>query len=132
LIRQGYKCSRLICLREKNVKGQVQWLTESLFPGYLFINLQDDANWVPLRSTRGVSRVVGFGGRPLPVSESLVVELQDRSEKTLKSTLDVNDKLMAKRSPPSELDTILMTKDGDLRALLLVELVTRQQSYASH
>lgn len=129
LIRQGYQCSRPTCLREKTVRGQRQWLTESLFPGYLFINLPDDANWVPLRSTRGVSRVVGFGGRPLPVSDSLVVELQDRSAQTLKSTLGDDDKLSGQSSAFPELDAIFMTADIDQRAFLLIDLVTRQQSY---
>ncbi|WP_332455243.1 transcription termination/antitermination NusG family protein, partial [Pseudomonas fragi] len=35
---------------------------ESLFPGYLFIHMPPGANWAPLRSTRGVARVVAFGG----------------------------------------------------------------------
>lgn len=35
---------------------------ESLFPGYLFIQLdQLNDNWHPIRSTRGVNQLVTFG-----------------------------------------------------------------------
>lgn len=46
---------------------------EPLFPGYLFVNL-DDANpvWSRLRSTRGVLRVVGFGNRPAPIEDDVI------------------------------------------------------------
>lgn len=73
--------------------------------------------------------MVGFGGTPLPVSDSLVVELQDRSAQTLKSTLGDDDKLSSQGSAFPELDAIFMTADVDQRALLFIDLVTRQRSY---
>ncbi|WP_428480681.1 transcription termination/antitermination NusG family protein [Pseudomonas chlororaphis] len=127
LIRQGYQCSRPTCRSERSVRGQRQWLTESLFPGYLFINLPDNANWVPLRSTRGVSKVVGFGGRPLPVSDSLIVELQYRSAKAFTLTSNVDDKLSNCSGAFSELDVIFLTDDVNKRTLLFIDFVTRQQ-----
>ncbi|VVN65342.1 transcription termination/antitermination NusG family protein [Pseudomonas fluorescens] len=129
LIRQGYQCFRPTCCREKSVRGQHQWVTESLFPGYLFINLPNDANWVPLRSTRGVSKVVGFGGKPLPVSDPLIVELQHRSAQASTSTLNVDDKLNVDGSAFSELDVIFMTSDVKKRALLFIDFVSRQQTW---
>ncbi len=71
LLRQGYECSRPACRRERLLRGQMQHVQESLFPGYLFIHMPQGANWAPLRSTRGVARVVAFGGRPLAVSHEL-------------------------------------------------------------
>ncbi|RML53195.1 Transcription antitermination protein RfaH, partial [Pseudomonas syringae pv. maculicola] len=51
-------------------KAQVE---EALFPGYLFIHMdQVHDNWYPIRSTRGVSRIVTFGGHPVPVRDHLI------------------------------------------------------------
>ncbi|HCJ30844.1 MAG TPA: transcription/translation regulatory transformer protein RfaH, partial [Pseudomonas sp.] len=61
LTRQGYECLRPTITRERLLRGRRQSVVESLFPGYLFIRLGAEADWGPLRSTRGVLRVVGFG-----------------------------------------------------------------------
>ncbi|HSA40732.1 MAG TPA: transcription termination/antitermination NusG family protein, partial [Mycobacterium sp.] len=58
---------------EKLGGGRIQKVEESLFPGYLFIQLDAQSNWAPLRSTRGVSRLVVFSGYPLPVPAGLIL-----------------------------------------------------------
>ena len=51
---------------------------EPLFPGYLFINIDEsDPLWSKLRSTRGVLRVVGFGGKPMPVPDEVIAYIHD-------------------------------------------------------
>src|SRR3546814_21059985 len=35
-------------------------------------------NWYPIRSTRGVARVVSFGGEPTPVKDELIEQLRQR------------------------------------------------------
>lgn len=72
LTRQGYVCYCPQQSVERTVSGCTQRANGSLFPGYLFIALASGDNWAPLRSTRGVSRVVGFGGMPLAVDSSLI------------------------------------------------------------
>src|SRR5690606_9962776 len=39
LIRQGYDCYRPLLRRERLVRGRTQTVLESLFPGYLFVQL---------------------------------------------------------------------------------------------
>ena len=80
LQRHGYACTRPVCRRVRIVRGQPRTVQESLFPGYLFINLPASTDWSPLRSIRGVSHIVSFGGRPLPVANSVVLKLQHRDE----------------------------------------------------
>lgn len=54
------------------VRSRRQVKVQSLLPGYLFIALVDEANWAPLRSIRGVTRVVSFGGMPVKIDDRLI------------------------------------------------------------
>jgi len=128
LTRQGYECSRPVCRRERLVRGRRQELLESLFPGYLFISLSANDSWAPLRSTRGVSRVVSFGGKPLPVSEGLVLQLQSRAEVAFFSEFKTGQNVRIIEGQFSELDAIFMAMDGDDRVMLLLNILSRQRS----
>ncbi|VVP04556.1 Transcription antitermination protein RfaH [Pseudomonas fluorescens] len=127
LERQGYEILRPKYRYQRLIRGQCQWVVESLFPGYLFINLPTESNWGPLRSTRGVSRVVGFGGVPLAVSGSLVRQLQARVGINGKSELKSGDNVRIIEGEFAELDAIFMAVDGDDRVILLIRLLNRQQ-----
>lgn len=127
LLRQGYACFRPQHSCERLVRKRRQTLVESLFPGYLFIQLADDDNWAPLRSTRGVSRVVGFGGRPLPVTDSLIAQLQRRSVARAQSLLAPGTSVRIVQGSFAELDAIFMSMDGEERVILLLNLLSRPQ-----
>ena len=127
LVRQGYECSRPLCSRERLLRGKRQLVQESLFPGYLFIHMPLGANWAPLRSSRGVARVVAFGGQPLPVSQQLVEQLQARALTAVVSPFKPGDKVTVKEEGFSGLDSIFMCMDGEERVILLINLMNRQQ-----
>ncbi|MHC8355022.1 transcription/translation regulatory transformer protein RfaH [Pseudomonas sp. LB3P81] len=127
LTRQGYGCMRPVCSRDRIVRGQRTHLQESLFPGYLFINLPDDTNWAPLRSTRGVNRVVSFGGKPLPVSWELITQLRNRVEVS-QPAFAVGDRVRILEGGLAALDAIFMSADGEERVILLINLLHRQQT----
>lgn len=127
LVRQGYSCSRPVCRRERLVRGKCQFIQESLFPGYLFIHMPDGANWAPLRSSRGVTRVVAFGGQPLPVSQKLVEQLQARAQNCIISTFNPGDKVSLLEEGYAGLESIFMAMDGEERVILLINLMNRQQ-----
>jgi transcriptional antiterminator RfaH len=59
-------------------RGRIDIRTEALFPGYVFIRLNEQSNWRGLRATKGVSRLVAFGEHPLAVPDELVLGLQAR------------------------------------------------------
>lgn len=62
LTRQDFKCYRPTHRVERVQRGRRTTSMESLFPGYLFIQLdQLNDNWHPIRSTRGVNQLVTFG-----------------------------------------------------------------------
>ncbi|MGD2074366.1 MAG: transcriptional activator RfaH [Gammaproteobacteria bacterium] len=54
-------------------RGKWRRSIEPLFPRYLFIRLAlGRDNTAPIRSTRGLTRLVGFTGRPAPVPEAFI------------------------------------------------------------
>lgn len=127
LLRQGYVCARPICHRERVVRGRLQRVQESLFPGYLFINLPSTADWSPLRSTRGVNRLVSFGGIPLAVCGNLVAHFQKRVESVCSLPFRKGDSVKILDGGFTDLDAVFLTMDGDERAILLIDFLNRQQ-----
>lgn len=127
LMRQGYHCYRPQRSCECIVRGYPQIKVQSLFPGYLFIALANDANWAPLRSTRGVTRVVSFGGMPVKVDARLIAQLQQRAGEAPKPVLREGESVRITDGSFAELDAIFMAMDGDERVLLLLNLLNRQQ-----
>ena len=126
LVRQGYECSRPACQRLREVRGKQKVVQESLFPGYLFIRMPSGANWAPLRSSRGVARVVAFGGQPVPVGQGLVEQLQARAQTAVLSPLMPGDKVTVSDEGFAGLDSIFMCMDGEERVILLINLMNRQ------
>lgn len=127
LIRQGYQCVRPLCARDKFHRGRRQLVIESLFPGYLFIHMPQESSWAPLRSTRGVSRIVSFGGSPLAVGEELIISILERAELEKQISLNATDSAVSMRGGCSELDGIFMSTNGEERVLLLINILNRQQ-----
>ncbi|KJK09794.1 transcription/translation regulatory transformer protein RfaH [Pseudomonas tussilaginis] len=127
LVRQGYLCFRPKLKRERVIRGGTKVALESLFPGYLFIHMSEGANWAPLNSTRGVSRVVSFGAHPLAVGEEMVQQLQQRAESELCTQLKIGDNVRITSGSFEGLDAIFTASDGSHRAWLLITLLNRQQ-----
>lgn len=128
LQRQGYTCFRSTYSRERHLNGQRRIITESLFPGYLFIQLSLQDSWSPLRSTRGVSRVVAFGGYPLPISDALVDELQERDHQAIVTTLfKPGENVRINEGPFAELEAVFLTMEGEERVVLLMNFLQREQ-----
>lgn len=125
---QGYECLRPTFTRERLIRGQLKVATESLFPGYLFIQLDENSNWAPLRSTRGVLRVVGFGGVPLSVDGAIIARLRERAQQeAFRSALEPGQLVRILDGPFAELEAIFLAMDGDERVVLLLQLLHREQ-----
>lgn len=126
LLRQGYACYRPRLQRERLVRGRRQSVVESLFPGYLFIQLKPDSNWSPLRSTRGVNRLVRFGEYPLQVPSSLIDSLQERTPSEPQPLLQPGDRVRIVDGSFAELEAIFLSMDGEERVVLLMKLLNRE------
>lgn len=129
LLRQGYACYRPKYRRQRLVKGVRQTLEESLFRGYLFTQLSMEENWTPLRSTRGLLRVVGFGGKPLAIDERIIHQLQQHAYTTgaEQPFLSPGEKVRIAEGPFAEIEAIFLSMDGDERVVLLLNFLQREQ-----
>ena len=76
---QGYECYFLTMPAEKLRSGKLGVVEQALFPRYLFIRLGHGPtaqSWKPIRSTKGVSRLVTFGTTPTKVDDALITHLR--------------------------------------------------------
>lgn len=57
--------------------GRKATVKEKIFPGYMLIKLSlDDATWLAVRTTPGITGFVGAGKTPTPLSENEVANIQ--------------------------------------------------------
>lgn len=125
LRNQGYVVYHPRLSVERIRRGQRLCCEEPLFPNYLFIRLQRWVdNWHPLRSTRGVARLVGFGGEPRPVDDALIEDIRHRlSRQAAEPALEAGQTVRITDGPFRGLDAIFQSYDGEQRAILLIELL---------
>ncbi|MFN3581946.1 MAG: transcription/translation regulatory transformer protein RfaH [Pseudomonas sp.] len=129
LRNQQFTCYRPVHQVERLRHGRRVILQESLFPGYLFIRLDSlSDNWYAIRSTRGVQRLVGFGHEPTAVEPDIIYSIKTRSEQQSPApVLQAGDPVRILCGPFRELEAIFMRVDGTERAVLLLNLLQRQQ-----
>lgn len=101
---------------------------EALFPGYLFIRMdQMQDNWYPIRSTRGVSRIVTFGSQPTPVCDALIEQIRQRlTVPAPPSGFAQGDPVQIRSRSFNDVEAIFLAFDGTERAVILLNLMQRQ------
>lgn len=128
LLNQGYTCFRPTHRRERVVRGRRKVVCESLFPSYLFIQLGGEDSWAPLRSTRGVARVVSFGGKPLPVRDELIAQFQEHEgDAPVEPGFSSGERVRITSGPLVELEAIFLAMEGEERVVLLMQFLEREQ-----
>jgi transcriptional antiterminator RfaH len=131
LIRQGFTCYRPTQRIERIQRGRRSTSVESLFPSYLFIQLdQLNDNWHPIRSTRGVNQLVTFGKLPIAVADDLIEQLQQQlNEAPIESaTFEPGDRVRINRGSYKELEAIFLSRDGAERIVILLQLLHREHT----
>ncbi|MEB3421679.1 transcriptional activator RfaH [Salipiger marinus] len=103
---------------------------EQLFPGYLFVSLDPNSGaWRSVNSTRGVARLVSFGGRPTPVPLELMSGLFSRcnqdGELLPPEQLREGDLVRITSGPFADFTTTIETIDKDRRVWVLLDVLGR-------
>ena len=104
---------------------------EALFPRYLFVHLEVcRSNWSSIRSTRGVVRLVGFGGVAARIPEPFIAALAEQPAQQ-KKLFEVGERLKVIDGPfvgiETELVRLYRTPDGEARVIVLLEILMRPQ-----
>lgn len=119
-------------ITEKLQRGRITECEEPLFPRYLFVDLGKGLtaqSWAPIRSTLGVQRLVTFGMEPAKVSAELVLQIQpqESSPRRQRNKLfSPGDRVVVQKGPFSGIEGIFKMTDGDIRIIVLIEILTKQ------
>lgn len=129
LVRQGFEAYCPSVATTKRRKGQLASIIEPFFPRYIFLNfdLASD-NWAPLRSTRGVSSIVKFGGVPQRVPSSLVAALRenensDKLQEVTPNTWRLGDSIEIEQGPFAGYKCLFQSERGTDRVTVLLNII---------
>lgn len=115
----------------KIVRGKRQLVTEVLFPGYIFVQLDDQSpSFTSVRSTRGVSKFVSFGSSPAVVPNELIRLVQQQCDQEApradKNTPKTGDIIEITDGAFKGLQAVFSQPDGAMRAIVLVTVMSQQ------
>ena len=60
-------------------QGKLVQKIKPLFPNYLFAKLDIEAHYYKVKWTRGVSKILGVGSEPIPISEKVIRTIKERT-----------------------------------------------------
>lgn len=82
--RQGYQVYCPMIMRSRRHARKVEMVRRPLFPGYVFANLDNEnLQWRPLLSTKGVNGVVRFGDKLGLMPQDLILQLKQCEESNM-------------------------------------------------
>lgn len=116
---------------EKIRRDRIVQVTEPTFSRYLFIQLDAVlSNWSPIRSTLGVSRLLTLGSVPASVPDELIEALRNAPVQEPQRLLAPGEEVLFIDGPLQELRGIFQQHDGEARAMVLIELLSKPQVVA--
>lgn len=114
---------------EKIKAGKRSKRLEPLFPGYIFVNLeQTNSMWAKLRSTRGVLRIVSFANKPAAIADEVIEHIKASMGKVEeKGGIKAGQAIELDDGPFKGLGAIFQAYDGEERAIVLISFMQKQQ-----
>jgi transcriptional antiterminator RfaH len=128
---QGYESYLPLILSEKLRQGCLTISEEPLFPRYVFVRLgtTDSAkSWAPIRSTKGVNRLVSFGSAPAKVRDDLIELLrvhENAFQKEPTRLFTPGERVGVTDGPFAGIEGIYQMSDGERRAMVLIEILSK-------
>ncbi|RUO62632.1 transcription/translation regulatory transformer protein RfaH [Pseudidiomarina insulisalsae] len=134
LENQAFHVALPMLTLERIRRGKRTPSTEPLFPGYIFVKIDDyTQNFHKIRSTFGVNKLVMFGETPARLSDELVAQMltigDDTPEvKELQRQLapQVGDKVEILDGPFKGLLAEIVQLDGASRCIVLLDFLHKQ------
>lgn len=137
LQRQGFNSFRPQIWESKRTDKGTQRLLKPMFPGYVFIEFDiNEPNWTKIRSTHGISRVVGnIDGRPSRLPTGLVDLLKQRCATNLvdpsSHAFRAGDEVHVSEGPLSAFVATVERVDAQKRVWLLIDFMGRATRFSS-
>ena len=130
LQNQGIACFYPKISVEKIKGGKRSKKLEPLFPGYMFVNLeQNDSVWSKLRSTRGVLRIVGFANKPAAICDEVIQHIKDSLGSVAEQGgIKPGQSVHLSEGPFEGINAIFQAYDGEERAIVLIDFMQKQQT----
>ena len=128
LTRQNYQCYLPLINKEKFLRGKKILSKEPMFPRYLFVRLSHDGqqNWSPIRSSKGVSHLVNFGGLAASLDDEMMDNLKLKIDKALTvKVFSIGDKVEILKGPFKGMEAIFNTYKGEERAMLFLNFMAK-------
>lgn len=109
-------------------RGKIVQTIKPFFPNYLFSRLHLRLHYHKVKWTRGVSRILGAGNEPIPVSEKVIYSIVSRIVKgnvvRLEDELKDGDFVQVTTGPFKDLTGIFQKKMSDSgRVRILISLI---------
>jgi len=129
--RQGYECYLPLFRVERLRKGALAVMEEPLFPRYLFIRLgmgDSSKSWGPIRSTKGVSRLVSFGVEPAKLDDELIELLQAKEvlvQFEPERLFKCGERVCLTEAPFAGIEGVYQMADGERRAMVLIDILSK-------
>lgn len=128
LENQAYTCFLPTLSVQKIRRDKLEVTVEPLFSRYLFIRLNTvDSNWSALRSTRGVSRLIAFGGELPTVPDECIDALRQAPTEQQVPLFQPGERVRIATGALAGLEGIYQMADGEARAMVLIELLCQPQ-----
>lgn len=130
LERQQFRVFLPLIEQRRRVRLHYQSVIEPLFPRYLFLGLASQQSLASVRSTRGVSGLVAFGGIPARISGPLVRAIQARGNASGvicsgQPAFQPGDRVRLVDGPMAGYEAIFEARTGVERVAVLLEFVGR-------
>lgn len=137
LSNQGFETFLPMIALEKLKQGVISRVVEPLFSRYIFVKLDKESSpWGSIRSTLGVSKLLTIGGEPAVVPLALIVALksaqdllkqQSAKDASYQRLLQPGEEVLFSNGPLKGMQGIFQKHDGDERAMVLIEIMSRPQ-----
>ncbi len=114
-------------------KAIIKNKTVSLFPRYLFIQLDDkNQNWTPIRSTRGVANFVRFGLSFAIVPNNIIKLIKINQQQTIEKLINIyshqkGDSIEIKSGVFKGQKSVFQNYNSQDRVTVLLKLIGQQQ-----
>ena len=130
LLSQKHECYSPTVSVIKNQFDVRQSHIEPLFPGYIFISLTTDCNWMAISSTRGVNKFVRFGMYPTKISDEVINRINTSLSRYNSSIdnyrrLQPGDAVNIKSDGFADFEGIFKCSVGSHRSAVLIKLLEK-------